>query len=418
LLSRIIDSIKIKDMPAQDRNLVLDKLALKERAFMTFNKIEAGINRVASTLNFESVSYDVIKKGAHNTLLVEAIPREEQRIGINLNHFSPSNSSLILNGQIRNFAMRLSNLRLSLRLSENPAIGGEYFVRGGLKNKNWVFGTRIDAQRYDMIYLSKGQQKKNGFMWEGHITPYFTYEFSNMMSVRAELDVKRFDFRNELRSDLDIKRFVEVGTMVGLIFTVDDRDSRAMTRRGSFIFGRVGYGFGIDNTVRYTNPEAANTLELPLGDEFFEGELFFSQTIPVSETVWWTFTGDFYYKSSPSILDNYCIGGTTLEGVRNLPFVGYREQELRTNQHLYARSDLRIGVFNNVSVSLIGNLLVGESEAFDYSQKSRDNTFTAYGLGFEFGIMLPIGPVLFDIGYSSEAESVRTELSIGWKHFF
>lgn len=413
-----IDSIKINEMPKSDQDLVLDKLSLQERAYVTYDQIEEGMNKVASTLNFESVTYDVFEVESRSILAIEAIPREEQKIGITINHFSTSNSSLILNGQIRNFLFRLSNLRASLRLSENPAIGGEYYVRGGLQNKNWVFGARIEAQRYDMLYQSLGRQRKNGFMWEGHITPYLTYEFNNHTSLRGELDLKRFDFWNELQRDLDIDRFIEMGSKVALIFTIDDRDARAMTTKGSLFYCRMGYGIRVGNDLRYTEPEAAAVLAFPLGEDFFESEIFLSQTIPVSEKIWWTLSADAYYKNSPSILDNYRIGGTSIEGVRNLPFIGYTEGELLMDQHLYARSDLRIGIFENVSVSLVGNLIVGESKVFSYSDPKRDNTFTAFGVGFEFGIMLPIGPVLLDIGYSSEAENVRTELSIGWKHFF
>lgn len=413
-----IDSIKINEMPVRDQKLVFDKLALKERSYMTFEHIEDGINRVTSTLNFESVSYDVVRNGSGHFLYVEAEPREEKKIGININHFTPTNSSLIINAQVRNFLFRLSNLRATIRLSENAAIGGEFFVRGGLSNKNWVFGMRVEAQRQDMIFESSGRQRKNGLLWKGFITPYLTYEFNNFTSIRAEIDIKRYDFINEVQSEFDIDRFVEVGTKTGVIFSIDDRDSRIMTRRGLYLYARTAYGFETSNNLKYTNFEAADVLSFPIADNFFEGEFFVSQTIPVSKKVWWTFMGDAYYKSSPSILDNYSIGGTTVEGRRNLPFMGFREQELRTDQHLYVRSDIRIGIFENVSVALVGNIVVGESKSFRYSHPKRDDTFTAYGIGFEFGIMLPIGPVIFDVGYNSEARNVRTELSIGWKHFF
>ena len=413
-----IDSIKINGIPEIDKNLVKDKLALKERSYMSFLQIEDGIKRVSSTLNFESVHYDVVKNGSEHYLFVEAIPREVKKIGINLNHFSPTNSSLILNGQIRNFLLRLSNLRVSLRLSENVAFGSEYFVRGGFRNKNWLIGTRIEAQRYDMVFESFGLQKKNGFMWEGYITPFLTYEFNNHTSLRVEFNVRRFDFNNELRSEIDIRRYVENGSKIGAILNVDNRDARVFTKNGMHTYFSVGFGFVNENDIKYTVPDAAEELDLLIAENFVEGELMISQTIPLSQKVWWTIAGNAYYKSSPSLLDNYTVGGTTFEGNRNLPFIGYREQELRMDQHLYARTDIRIGLFDNVSVSIVGNVLVGESKVFKYSDNKRDNTLTAYGLGFEFGIMLPVGPVLFDIGYSSEAKSVRTELSIGWKHFF
>jgi NTE family protein len=413
-----IDSIKINDIPESDKDLVKDKLALTERSYMSFVQIENGINRVSSTLNFESVHYDVVKNGSEHYLVIEAIPREVKKIGINLNHYSATNSSLIINGQIRNFLIRLSSFRASLRLSENAAIGGEYFLRGGFNNKNWIIGTRIEVQRYDMIFESFARQKKNGFMWEGYITPYLTYEFNSHTSLRAEFNFRRFDFTNQLRSEIDIRRYIENGSKIGVILNIDNRDARVFTKEGMHTYFSFGHGFVNDLDIKYTMPDAAESLEVLIADDFIEGEFFISQTFPLAQKVWWTFSGNAYFKSNPSLLDNYTIGGTTFEGNRNLPFIGFREQELRMDQHLYARTDIRIGLFDNVSVSIIGNVLVGESKVFRYSDSKRDHTLTAYGVGFEFGIMLPVGPVLFDIGYSSEAKSVRTELSIGWKHFF
>ncbi|MDF1695012.1 MAG: patatin-like phospholipase family protein [Saprospiraceae bacterium] len=413
-----IDSIKINEMPVGDIKLIQDKLALKERSYMTFKQIEKGINRISSTLNFESVSYDVVQNKSGHFLLIEAVPREEKKIGVNINHFSTTNSSLILNGQIRNFLFRLSNLRATIRLSDNAAFGGEYFLRGGLNNKNWVFGARMEAQRYDLVFESKGSPKKNGFMWEGFITPYLTYEFNNVSSLRAEYSLKRYDFRNEIRADVDIKRYVESGSNLSLILDVDDRDARAFTKTGLFMYSRIGLGFINNNDVSYTLPDASSSLTFPRAENFIEGELFISRTIPVSDKVWWTFMGDFYFKNKASLLDNYTVGGTSLEGIRNLPFIGFREEELRMDQHLYGRTEIRIGMFDNVSVSIVGNIIVGESQVFQYSDHQRDTRFTAYGLGFEFGIMLPIGPLIFDIGYNSEAETVRTALSLGWRHFF
>lgn len=413
-----IDSIKINEMPVADQNLVKDKLALKERAYMSFAQIEQGINRVSGTLNFESVSYDVIKTNSEHFLMIEALPREEQSIGVNLNHFTPTNSSLILNGQIRNVLFRLSNLRMSLRLSENAALGGEYYVRGGFNNKNWVLGARVDAQRYDMVYESLGRQRKNGFMWEGHITSYLTYEFDNYTSIRTEFSLDRYDFKNELRSNFDINRFIENGSKIGLVLNMDDRDARVFTKKGMNAYVRLARGFVNNNDIKYTTPESEENLNLLIGDDFVEGEIFVTQTFGVSENIWWTFSANAYYKNSPSLLNNYTIGGTSMEGVRNLAFMGFRQHELRTDQHIYGRTDIRIGMFDNLSVAIVGNILIGESKVFRYSDVNRDDTMTAFGVGFEFGLMLPVGPILFDIGYNSEAESVHTELSIGWTHFF
>jgi outer membrane protein assembly factor BamA len=269
-----------------------------------------------------------------------------------------------------------------------------------------------------MVYESLGLQKKNGFMWEGNITPYVTYEFSNNTSLRTEFSLRRFDFNNELRSELDIRRFIENGSKFAITLNVDNRDYRLLPKKGMYSNFSVGYGFVHENDIKYTKPEAVEQLNLLHGENFFEGELTISQTIPLSRNLWWTLMGNAYYKSSPSLLDNYTVGGTTTEGIRNLPFIGYREHELRMDQQLYARTDLRVGIFDNVSVSIVGNVIVGESKVFNYSDDGRDNTLTAYGVGFEFCIMLPVGPVLFDIGYNSEASAVRTDLSLGWKHFF
>ncbi len=413
-----IDSIKTSNLPIADQKLAIDKFGLDSRSHMTYKMIEGGIARIVSTLNFESVKYEILKDAEKNILLIDAKPRQYRKMGININHFSNTNSSLILSGQARNLFFRLSNLRVTLRLSDNPGIAGEYYLRGGLDSKNWVFGIRASVEKSRLRFYSKNLQKKVGLQWEAHIKPYFTYEFSNHMSVTGSVDFKRLDFQNQIRSVLDIKQIINASTRFGLEFSYDNRDERVLPKKGSSYFISAGYGLAAPDNIRYTRTEAADVVTLPMSDDYFDAELYASKTVALKSNLWWTLAVDMYYKSKPSLLDGYKIGGTSVKTDLSIPFIGYISTELMSNKHAYARTDIRLAIFEQVSVAMVFNGIYTSNNSLEYSDPDHETSYFAYGAGLELGIKSPLGPILFDIGYSSEAEKVKGEISVGWRHFF
>jgi len=413
-----IDSIRIDNIPLADKKLALDKFAFKPRTHLTYRMIERGISRIRSTLNFESVKYSIRKNNEKNILVIEAEPRAYRKLGLNVNHFSNTNSSLILSGQVRNLLFRLSNLRATLRLSDNPGAAGEYYLRGGLNSKNWILGLQGSVTKAGLKFFSEGTQRKSGFQWEGHIKPYIKYEFNNVLNISASIDLRRFDFRNQVRTNFDVTRVINSSTRYGLDLTFDNRDDRILTKKGSSFLLSVGFGEVSDDKIRYTNPDAETIIKLPMSDDFFDAEVYISSTVPIKDKVWWSISADAYYKTVPSLLDGYKIGGTTSRIERSLPFIGYVNTELMSNAHIYARSDIRIAIFEQVSLALIANAMVSSNEAMIYSDPNRNTNYLAFGSGLELGISTPLGPILLDVGYNSEAREIRGEISVGWRHFY
>tara|TARA_R110000737_G_scaffold314508_1_gene324305 strand:+ start:484 stop:2715 length:2232 start_codon:yes stop_codon:yes gene_type:complete len=413
-----IDSIKTSDLPIADRELAIDKFGFKPRSHMTYRMIEVGIARITSTLNFESIKYEIIKKGEKNILYIQAKPRQYRKIGININHFSNTNSSLILSGEARNLFFRLSNLRVTLRLSDNPAVGGEYFFRGGNNNKNWLFGLRASVEKTGLKLFSKNLQMKRGFQWEGHFKPFFTYEFSNALSLTGLIDFKRFDFVNQIRSIYDIKQIVNSSTRFGLELSYDSRDERVLPKKGTTYLLSAGIGLAAEDDIDYTRKEAEDNLLLPQSDDYFDAEFYIAKTLPLNSNFWWTMGVDLYYKTKPSLLDGYKIGGTSVKTDLSLPFTGYIGTELMSNNHIYARTDLRFAIFEQVSLALVFNGIYTSNNTFEYSDPDHEISYFAFGAGLELGIKSPLGPILFDIGYNSEAERIKGEISVGWRHFY
>lgn len=413
-----IDSIRINDIPKADKKLALDKFALLPRSHLKRSEIINGIRRISSTLNFESVTYQINQNKEKNILQINAKPREVRNLGININHFNSTNSSLILSGQIRNLLMRLSSLRANIRLSDNPAVSVDYFVRGGFNSKNWVFGLSGSVAKRENIFYSKGEQKKFGFEWIGHFKPYIMFEFNNYANIKADIDFRSYDLINKVKSFIDFSRIRNTNNRFGLEFTFDSRDTRVFANNGILFETKMGYGFLAKDDHVFTTADAENLIQFPESGDFYDFEMYFKQTIGIREKLWWSFSGDVYYKSNPSILSNYDVGGTGIKSDNHLPFVAFKDLELSFNKFVYARTDLRIGIYKNVSASLVGNIIIGDSDVLAYSAPSLDKRITAYGVGIELGMMLPIGPILFDIGYNSESDDIGTELSLGWRHIF
>lgn len=413
-----IDEIRFDDIPDADKKLALDKFEHKANTNLSYRMIEQGIARISATLNFESVTYHMDTKEGRTILHIAAKPREYRQLGVNINHFSDTNSSLILSGQIRNLLLRLSNFRATIRLSENPGISGEYYVRAGLSSKNWVAGVRVVATKEQKRFFSGDRQRKVGFLWEGHIEPYLLYEFDNGRSLRASFDLRRFDFNNEVVAALDLRRIVNNSTRAGLQWTLDTRTSRVLPKNGSLMVVSAGYGFSADDSPEYNSSEAIGAISFPESASYFDAEFLMSQIVPISPKVRLELLVDFFYKSAPSLLDGYTIGGTSFISERSLPFIGYRLAEINTDRHGYLRSALRIDVVNSITASIIVNGIMGSNQAFLYYDESRADSFSAFGVGIELGVDTPVGPVLFDLGFNSESKDVVGELSIGWRHFF
>ena len=413
-----IDSIKTSKIAIEDQKLALDKFGVKPRTHMTYRMIEEGIARITSTLNFESVKYEIRKSGEKNILYINAKTRKYRKVGININHFSNTNSSLILSGQARNLFFRLSNLRTTLRLSDNPAIAAEYYIRGGLKSKNWILGTRVDLEKTRLRFYSGDQQKKVGVQWEGHIKPYLMYELSNNMSMTGSVDFRRFDFVNQIRAAQDLVQIINSSTRFGFDVEYDSRDVRVLTKKGASYSLKVGYGLAAEDDIKFTDAMSSEVINLPKSKDYFDAEFYMSNTFPVENRMWWSFVLNGYYKSAPSLLDGYKIGGTSVRTELSLPFIGYANSELMSDAHLYARTDVRFAIFEQVSVALIVNAIATSNNAFTYSNNKHDISYIAYGAGVELGINSPLGPILLDIGYNSEADRVKGELSVGWRHFF
>ncbi len=412
-----IDSIKTSNLPIADQKFVIDKFGFESRSHMTYRMIEEGISRVSSTLNFESIKYEIIENGEKNILLIQAKPRQYRKLGINVNHFSNTNSSLILSGEARNLFFRLSNLRATIRLSDNPGAAGEYYLRGGITSKNWLVGIRASVEKTGLKFFSRELQKKTGIQWEGHIIPYIAYEFSNSFILTGSVNFRRFDFLNQIRLALDLRQIVNRSTRFGVELNYDNRDDRVLPRNGSNYFFSFGYGTSADDNIKYTTQSASEVLSFPVSKNYFDVEVYASKTLPLRSKLWWTTTFDGYFKSNASLLDGYKIGGTSVRTNLSLPFMGYVNTELMSNTHIYARSDLRIAIFEQVSIAMVYNAIYSSNRAFEYSDSDHETSYFAYGAGIEIGIKSPLGPILFDLGFNSEAQRVKGEVSVGWRHF-
>lgn len=412
-----VDEITFDDIPDADKMLAIDKFEHKSNTNLSYRMIEQGIARISATLNFESVTYKIETSEGSTELRISAKPREYRQLGVNINHFSDTNSSLILSGQVRNLLLRLSNFRATLRLSDNPGISGEYYVRAGLSSKKWVAGVRVIATKEQKRFFSGDQQRKVGFLWEGHIEPYFLYEFDNSRSLRTSLDLRRFDYNNEVRAPLDLRRIINNSTRAGLQWTLDTRSSRMLPKSGSLISILAGYGYSAEDDPEYTISEAIEVVNFPESLNYFDAELLVGKVVPISSKVRIELLADLFYKSAPSLLDGYTIGGTSFISDRSLPFIGFRVAEINTDRHGYLRSALRIDILNSITVSVIANKIWGKNQAFRYYDESREDAFSAFGVGIELGVDTPVGPVLFDLGFNSETKDVVGELSVGWRHF-
>ena len=412
-----LDSISIPNISLPLQKLVRSKLLFSDKDYVSFEKVERAINRVVATQYFESVNYDIDRVEGKDILTIYCKPFDNASIGINLNHFNSTLSSIIINGEKKNFLFPISTARVAIRLSQNFGIGGEYLIRAGFTDKNIIIGASAATQRYKMPFIVNGVTRKQGILWESHFTPFVMYEFNNYASLTGDLDIRRFSYRNEVISLIDITEYDFTKSTLGLTFEYNNLNYRYFATKGVHFKISANSSFYVSDQQELSI-DTTDVFSLPETIDFIESELHFRHAIFLGNGLTLDYTFNIAYKSTNYLFDNNLIGGTMGDRRKMLPFIGFEDNEVQTGNHVYLRGVFRKKVQKNIYLSLIGNYILGNTAVFNYALPGTDNDLRIFGVGFEAGIDLPTGPLLLNFGYNGKSEDFKGQVSLGWRHIF
>jgi NTE family protein len=117
-------------------------------------------------------------------------------------------------------------------------------------------------------------------------------------------------------------------------------------------------------------------------------------------------------EDNPYIANQYLVGGVN-EIIRNqVPFVGLNESEVKTGSIVSGQLGLQYKLTKKAFITARYNMALYDIHGVDYSDWSKDNLLTGYGLSFSLNSA--IGPLEFTVMQCDQDAKVRTHVNIGF----
>ncbi len=157
-----LEKIELRGLKHISENLVKKELNLKLPAAIEASKIERAVQRLYSSLLFESVSYSI----ENNTLILKLVEQTTGSFGFGLRYDSENRTSFILNSTVRNLHRHYSRSAWDLILGNKNRIENEsfFFFHTGIENLSGLrcktfyreFDSRVEAAGLSTVIPYKG----------------------------------------------------------------------------------------------------------------------------------------------------------------------------------------------------------------------------------------------------------------------
>jgi NTE family protein len=411
-----LNFLRFAEIGTTESDPILQKMIINNLKFGTgtnvsFDKLEESLSLVYGNKNFSKTSYDfdIVDNGIE--LIVNSEDVDPYSFGVSLNRFLNYNSSLILTAGIRNKFGKPSNLTSTVRISENPGIQANYYLRiprdpSLLFNISGKYETYLlplfDGNALDRLYraddaileIGMGKEWKNMWLFNLH----YVYDFDKIRPIIFKED--------------DIRRYRTHRQLARARILFNSLGQHKFPEAGTYFNGSLGYVY--DNRLfRLNQLEDTDFLTIPEDIGYYNVDVALSHY-----RTYKNITGEFHLKArfsnGESLFDSYRIGGPSQEKERVYGFIGLSDSELIAGNHISGKLGARFNFNDKVFVTPQVHYLYGTnylSYAFD-----AERTISLLGFGVGFGLDTPIGPVTLDVGKTNLTDRIVANIGFGFRH--
>ncbi|MBW8683076.1 patatin-like phospholipase family protein [Chitinophaga rhizophila] len=404
--------IKVNGLVHSDESFFRGRLGLVKGGCYTPADLKNAVLNVFGTRFFKMITYRLEPQGDCKSIMdiqVEENPLTYVKFGLQYNSFT--NASAIVNISQRNFVVPNSRSFVSLAISENPRVQGEFFKYLGPK-RNFGFGLGVyyedneltlyrDFKRqmeYHMKYLNgeaKLQYTLNSMMAMGVGT---RYEFLNLTPRYESVEVLRGN-GNQLNSYV--------------FFGVNSLDRKIYPRRGMDLQFESGWVYHQQTGYRVYK-DGEETMPADYGYKFNDYQrtlLHMKYHVPFNSKGTMQIQAgagaNFTHQQGP--INAFVVGGLNAVMRNQLPIVGIREAEITTSsaatlqlsyQYEFMRNTYAIPRAGVVMYDFLGDI----SAKYKYMS----------GYGLTGGYSSFMGPIEASVMYCDQDGRLRMYVNIGF----
>ena len=387
----VINTIEVTGTDRAKIAFYLGQVGIKHDNYVTLEHLRNGISRLYSTGNYEYVNYQLVGNKT-KTLMIEVKERKNNKINAGLHYDSDYRASMLLNITLRNQNFFGSRLSMDAKLSQYPMFAAHYSI-----DRGW----------------------KPGFYSKFMYTADHIYRYDNGKKI-AEIDLSLFNLQLATHSFItDATRFTmgtsmdsyRSGTIIG------DTSGIAIQNKVYFnLFAKIEHNRlnKVYFPTRGTNVSGNAKLLLNNGpNPILIGDFMFKRARSVSDriTILYSIRSRLIFGGNESFFHHSYVGGVQQTDYfeNAIPFNGVRRMELSTGSIGVGRLETRLKMWEKVYISASGDLgIFSEDNLFLTNQK------TIYGFGLNAAYNSVVGPLEFNLSFSSYDHDVLPLLSLGF----
>lgn len=413
------DSITIDQIYISNQNKIVKRLIEQKLRGLSEEKIcitdlEKSLALIYGTKNFSKTSYsfEIVDSTIQLNLYADEV--DPYNIGLSLNRFKRYNSAVILNAEARNKLGRLSNVRVDARISENAGLQFQYYNRlASAPTYLFRFYSKIEAFRLPFIN-NDVVDRLYGYR-DGDVAFEIIKEWRNShlfgLGYKYEFDrIKADIFKAN-----DIKRLTTRRQSLFASIAFNDLNKQTYADNGTKARLDLSYVFNVK--VKRENQSAETSfLNYTNADKYFKLDFSIDQYISLSHRFCIELGLRARTIGEGAFLDHFRIGGTFQEKNQTYGFIGLEDAELLISDHISIKGGLRYYYNDLLYITPTIQYMYGE-DMLSYAYE-RDKYVSMLGMGLQFGVDSPIGPVSFDVGYTNLTDEINLNLGIGFRHIY
>ncbi len=414
-----IDRVEIEGNKRYTRSYVMGKLKLRPPAKIPFSEFSEGINNLAATGNFQSISYNFITDSQQKTKLRFKLHENNSQMFL---RFGVHYDNLFRTAALVNLTRK--------RLITNNDIASLDLIAGD--NLRYNFEYYIDKG----YYWSVGFNSKYHFFETGVPLSFVDADFPLETALPINsVSIKYSDFTNQLYIETLLRRTFMFGAggehkYLRYLSETIGTDSRNLPRT---VFESTNYysAYGFLKYDTYDNSF------FPKKGAYFSGDLHwyllahgqnkefspfsiakakigFAHSLQKHLSMHLVAEGGFKLGGSKSTPLDFALGGYGFKEMNNIiPFLGYKAISLRGNTYLKSTLTLDYEIFRNNHINIGANIANIGNDLFDDAQWIRGIHHTGYFMGY--GMETILGPMEIKYSYSPDLQQSSWYVALGYR---
>lgn len=387
-----IMEIRINGLEKVSKNLVIGKLQLEVFDKVIPKDIERSVERLYSSLYFESIDYELAEMEDGVRLIINIKEAKEGQFRLGLHYDTNYRSSILLNVTIRNLVLDGSKLSTNIGLGENPFFKSSYFINNGWKPG---FGIEFTSFKQDVYIYDHGLKISSLSYAESKIRLFTQSTFWNSYALGAGLEYESIRLNPIINPLRDLTRSSDEFLNYYGFIKMDSYDNAFYPQRG----------IKFDSQLKFITNKDQQTILFIVGR--------YSQAYKLSPKM--TFINHFYGgavdgDTIPYQYSFYTGGTNPLPRNGLLPFVGLDYMERVDKNVLIWATELQYEIFPDIYA--ITKLNIGSMQDNFLNILHTDKLIGGYG--FTLGYDSFIGPIEFTIHKGIEKSGLLGFVNIGF----